>query len=200
MVYGTFRPARAQACSAPPSQIHPRSSSLSFDAAPLLRLPLPARRRALGADRRALVRRARERAGQSGAGAGAARGVRAIRRARARPARHGRVDVDAARRHRRRARRDGRGAGRFLPRLVPRPARLHRSGDQLLPRLAADRADPPGDRLLRHRRAGQDGDPVLRLVLRRRDRDVRRHRPDQPDLRARLARRWAPTTSRSSPG
>ena len=39
---------------------------------------------------------------------------------------------------------------------------LHRPADQLLPRAAADRADPAGHRLLRHRRAGQDRHPVLR--------------------------------------
>ena len=39
--------------------------------------------------------------------------------------------------------------------------------DQLLPGAAADRADPAGHRLLRHRRVGQDRDPVLCVVLRR---------------------------------
>ena len=102
-----------------------------------------------------------------------------------RPARARRLDVDAARLRRRLPRRARRRAGRLRDRLVPQRSHLRRPAHQLLPRPAADRADPARHRLLRHRRGGEDGDPLLRLVLRRRDRDGRGHRPDQPDLRAR---------------
>ena len=115
------------------------------------------------------------------------------------PAAARRLDVDAARLRRRLPRRARRRAGRLRDRLVPERAQLRRPADQLLPRPAADRADPARDRLLRHRRGGQDGDPVLRLVLRRRDRHGRGHRPDQPDLRARRRARSARATPRSSP-
>ena len=91
-----------------------------------------------------------------------------------------------------------RRAGRLRDRLVQERPHLRRSAHQFLPRPAADRPDPARHRLLRHRRGGEDGDPLLRLVLRRRDRDGRGHRPDQPDLRARRRERSARATPRSS--
>ena len=152
-------------------------------------LPAPRRpdRRAVARDRRPLVRSSRERTRQSVARSRAACGVRKVRRAVQGPPRARRLDVDAARLRRRLSRRARRRAGRLRDRLVPQRSHLRRSTHQLLPRLAADRTDPARHRLLRHRRGGQDSDPLLRLVLRRRDRDGRGHRPDQPDLRARRA-------------
>ena len=125
--------------------------------------------------------------------------ARVLRAARRRAAARRHPDVHAARVHRRQ-----RSASRvavpvgFVLGWYRQRAHLHRSADQLLPRAAADRADPARHRLFRHRRGRKGGHPVLRLVLRRRDRDVRGHRADQPDLRARRAHARRDATARSS--